>query len=136
MVLEKPYVIDFKSNTPRILTNLVVNTCVALSSRVDTEYSLREHIKKSDSRKAYHDPIRWDLGSKIKVDPELKRAAQARSRGETSAEWAKYASHVVRGHHKRQPCGKGSQDRKIITVHPYVRGNTDVAPRPHHFTVT
>jgi hypothetical protein len=41
---------------------------------------------------------------------------------------------LVRGHYKRQVCGTGRTDRKIVFIEPYWRGPEDapIAVRPHN----
>jgi hypothetical protein len=85
---------------------------------------------------ANFDPTTWAVGSTIHVDKDTAEAAVARGKGAESAEWAKYASHMVMGHWKNQPHGPGRSERKRIHVSAYLRGNPSTDPREHTYELS
>jgi len=114
----------------RLLINLIVGVCIEMSrnenrSAVECIGSMRNSVIPAQYRK----DVPFVLGRPVKVD--VRDAVRAYVEGkETSGHGVRT---LVRGHHKRQPCGFKSMERKWIHVEPYWRGPEDapVVVRPH-----
>lgn len=106
----------------RLLINLIVGVCIEMSrnenrSAVECIGSMRNSVIPPQYRK----DVPFVLGRSVKVD--VRDAVRAYAEGkQTSGHGVRT---LVRGHHKRQPCGFKSMERKWIHVEPYWRGPED-----------
>jgi hypothetical protein len=68
----------------------------------------------------------WVVGREIKLDPELLRSAKEHILGldprRSPAGWHLKARFPVRGHMRRQPCGPGRAERRVIWIRPHFHG--------------
>ena len=110
----------------RLVVNLAIYIADLQSKGEWSPFGVKRKAKKG---KSTYPVRRWVLNS-IKLAPALRRAADTRMLG--SPQWKVEARHLVRGHWKSQPCGKGRLERKRVAVQPYWRGPEDgpVLPKP------
>lgn len=111
---------------------LVVGACIAMTDRANYEerpVKIEPQVA-NFAKRISKQPISrvFKIGQPVKID--FKPAVQSYIEGERGT---LSVQSLVAGHHKRQPHGPNSADRKWIFVKPYWRGPEDAAivVRPH-----
>lgn len=108
------------------------DTAVELMLRLSASFSLwmatkpgrmyKSTSKGKKSRKERARPTRWYVGKRSPIPRDFVNTVKG-AVGQGSLKGKKLSmQHVVRGHYKKQPCGQGLTERKIVWVEPYWRG--------------
>lgn len=113
---------DIDTRSAMLLGRLVLSTCLAMSdpSNVTPPKASKPKNGKGKRRGGLPSIRTYKLGKPIKID--CRSQVQAYSRGERQPPQVQV---LVRGHWKRQPCGPGLKDRRVIWIEPYPRGPED-----------
>lgn len=114
---------DIDTRSAMLLGRLVLNTCLAMSdpTNVTPPKSPKSSKARAKRLRAELPMVRtYKLGKPIKID--CRAEVQAYSRGERKPPSVQV---LVRGHWKRQPCGPGRTERRVIWIEPYPRGPED-----------
>jgi hypothetical protein len=119
------FLLDFEDIDDRagaLIGRLVVNSCLAMSdpTNLKAPKPMSSKAKAKAAKRGLPTVTNYVLGKPIKLD--CRQAVAAYGRGERRAPSVQV---LVRGHWKRQPCGPGRQQRKLIHVEPYWRGPED-----------
>jgi hypothetical protein len=118
---------DVDARTAGLIGRLIVSACVALTMKeLVTERQARPQSKKKKKRDQKEGPSArfYTIGKPIQLDFR-PRVRQFMMGEKTSKELS--VQHMVAGHFKQQPFGKGREQRKTIWVEPYWKGNEDAA---------
>lgn len=100
--------------------NLIINIIVYINSRPDQVINRSNRSGKSHRKRIYQNE--YNVGGKIKIDPNLPQVIYV---GEARKKYAKSIFQwMVRGHWRNQPYGHERQERKLIWIEPYIKGNT------------
>lgn len=121
--------VRFLARQNAMFGRLLVGTCIEMDRPNPIVESNRGTSGSKGKRRG--DPTNWTIKLTRPVRVDMRDAVRSYLRGERHG--AMRTQHVVRGHHKRQVCGSGLQDRKWIHVEPYWRGDPDapIAVRAH-----
>jgi hypothetical protein len=116
------------------LERLIVNALLALSERPEGLDVVERRPSKKAARKRgrrYFPDVEYIIGSKSPLWKAAPNAAPAT--GEPEEGWTLSVRTIVRGHWRKQACGPGMADRKVIWIRPHWRGPED-APISVHET--
>jgi hypothetical protein len=114
--------LDGAARTAVLIGRLVSNVCLAMSNPANLTFKGAHRIGGNKNRRTRGLPLVHDyvVGQPISLD--CRAAVAAYSRGERPPPSVQV---LVRGHWKRQPCGPGRANRKVIHIEPYWRGPDD-----------
>jgi hypothetical protein len=143
-VIGSPAYEDEDNLTPRAAIHVVRNFISWLEAYPENLKVKPEKRRKKKGRKAkkIEDsgayPRVYLMGSKVKLRPELKRAASEIALGSSKKHhvegWDLRTRHTVRGHWKQQAYGEGNALRKLKWIQPYWRGPEGAAVWAHIYS--
>jgi hypothetical protein len=113
--------------TLRAAIRIVANLCSWLESigGMASQKPSNVLLNKMGNKKKLH-ITQWIVGREVKLEPDLLKSAKEHILGLDSrrspAGWHLTARFPVRGHMRRQPCGKNWSERKMIWIKPFFHG--------------
>lgn len=114
-----------------MLQRIVVNLALYLGSRDDGE---KAPAWTPTSKSTGKSSKIWTVGSTVRIGPEVRGAAAAFARGESTK--APAIREIVRGHFKTQRHGKGLSEARRIRIRPYWRNPDGSSPRERVYKVS
>lgn len=120
---------DFVHRAVALVGRLVLGTCIELDQ---PKHRIEIGEGRPQSKRAKRgEPKAWTFQLKREVRVDCREWVVQFLRGGQGV--ARSLQSLVRGHHKRQPCGPAGKDRKWIHIEPYWRGPDEgpIAVREH-----
>jgi len=114
----------------RLLGRLIIGVCIEMMRHRPTPEN-EAYGKRTVKPGREGPPVSWTFRLTRPVNLDVRPAIKEWLGGERGGKLT--LQHMVRGHHKMQPCGPGLLERKWITIEPYWRGDVDapIALRQH-----